>query len=156
MFDQPSAHSFSRPNEGFCPGEAYCPESGNDALHACERHPFCWCSQGRWKLVSVSAWARTGQLVSLPHYELRYTPPEVLHAELSGVRLCTSPGCLCPRLALTSVLWCCLAVLDVSLQGSKVMSLRHFVTLATRMLIHALPSCCWHVHLLSSNKICVG
>ncbi|KAK9803106.1 hypothetical protein WJX73_004004 [Symbiochloris irregularis] len=52
-----------------------------------ELHPnsFMWFpQQGRWKMVSIGSWAKSGEAAPLPHYDVRYTAPETLHAELTG------------------------------------------------------------------------
>lgn len=43
-------------------------------------------AQGRWKVASLGSWARAGERTMLSESNVRYAAPEILHAELQGVR----------------------------------------------------------------------
>ena len=41
--------------------------------------------QNNWKLVSLGAWARSGDPCGMELYDVRYAAPELLHADLHAV-----------------------------------------------------------------------
>ena len=42
---------------------------------------------GKWKLTSLAGWARAGDSSPMESYDIRYAAPELLAADLRGVRL---------------------------------------------------------------------
>ena len=44
----------------------------------------------KWKLTSMAGWARAGDTCHMEHYDIRYAAPELLQADLQGVR-CPHP-----------------------------------------------------------------